>query len=302
MNDMINNISDNEIRVIQSISTGSRESQEPATGGNSGGRGKFPKWLQILLAIAGIVMLLAVIVAGIGRCSAPALNPETSADSTSKESEIIVQIDTLSNVTEEKTYTIVSTDTINDVRLRIIIPQGGVPELCIGTPDTISAILFAQAADVRGDNGMISGAFILQGELVSKGLPKLGFCSIIGNEITLGRQSETPLFERAIEENGYFFRQYALVSDGQMIDIKPKGKALRRALCYYDSRIAIIESTERESYHDFAQALADYGVKEAIALVGGDAIMRYTTKDGKSHTEGTALNKKYENMNYIVWK
>lgn len=164
--------------------------------------------------------------------------------------------------------------------------------------DTTKIVLAAQAADVRGDNGEISGAFVVKGDLISKGMPKLGFY----NEITLGRQSETPLFERAIENNGYFFRHYSLVSDGKMISVKPKGKALRRALCMVGDEICIIECTEKESYHDFALALEDYGVKEAVALCGGNAKLKYRTNDGTLHSEGTPAISPYEYTNYIVWR
>ncbi len=87
-----------------------------------------------------------------------------------------------------------------------------------------------------------------------------------------------------------------------MIDIKPKGKALRRALCYYEGKIVIIESTEKESFHDFSQALADLGVEEAVALVGGDALFRFVDEEGEQHYKGSNYSRKYENVNYIVWK
>lgn len=309
-NIIFNNISDNEIRVISSISVGRTGNDEvpqkkedndevPQKKDDKDNKGRRKWWLIAIILIACV--LLYIIIKGVATPSSPTPD-ETPAGMQEQESEIIYEIDTVSSIKDDKAFVSVSTDTINDVKLKIITPQGGVPELHIGKPDTASAVLIAQAADVRGDNGEIAGAFILKGELKSKGLSKLGFCSIVGNEITLGRQSETPLFERAIEEDGYFFRQYSLVSDGIMIDIKPKGKAYRRALCYVDGEIAIIESVYRESYHDFAQALADYGVKEAIALVGGEAIMYYRTEDGEIHTEGKSHDEEYRNINYIVWK
>ena len=60
--------------------------------------------------------------------------------------------------------------------------------------------------------------------------------------------------------NGYFFRQYPLVKDGQVIDNEPKGKSIRRAICDRQGEIFMVETGSIESFHDFAQALADLGV------------------------------------------
>lgn len=58
--------------------------------------------------------------------------------------------------------------------------------------------------------------------------------------------------EVLVEQNGYFFRQYSIVSNGTLIPIPPKGKSQRRALCLKDNVFMIIESVTSESYHDFA--------------------------------------------------
>lgn len=296
-----NIISDDEIRVVGNSTTEPPATNQPQQARQPvqkqpEPRNRFAIWHIIVAALA-----LAAIVFALWQLMPPA-NTAQQEPVPDEPSEVNVIIPDSTTTSIEPEYADMQTDTINDIQLRIFTPHGGRPELVIGNlqADTTRIILAAQAADVRGDNGEISGAFILKGELISKGLPKLGFCSIINNEITIGRQSETPLFERAIEENGYFFRQYSLVSNGEMIDIKPKGKAIRRALCYLRGSICIIESTERESYHDFAQALADYGVEECVSLVGGEAILKYKPADSPLLTEGK-VNTDYEYVNYIVW-
>lgn len=198
-----------------------------------------------------------------------------------------------------------SDTTVNDVPLRLYTPKNAVPKLCLGMPDTtdLSIVLALQAADIRADNRQIVGAYVLNGELLSRGMSKKGFCAIIGGEVYLGMAESTPLLEEAIEKEGSFFRQYPLVSGGTMVENKPKGKAERRAFCEKDGQLLVVRSLGRESFHDFAQALADLGVEQAIYLTGGEAY-------GFCRNAGSALDswgsfataKKFENVNFIVWK
>lgn len=298
--DFYDNISDNEIRVIGSHLSQSPDGTKPSEKNAPSGKQRQWWWWAILaaIAIATVCTVLCMLLMG-----KDAPDEEPAADVS--QSYETVAIDSLAMTHEDApAYCEERNDTVNDIILHIVTPLGCAPKLHLGRlPENDTTMIMAvQAADVRGDNGEIAGAYIYEGELKSKGKSKLGFCAIVGNEITLGRQAETPHFERAIEENGYFFRQYSLVNEGKMIDIKPKGKSLRRALCCYEGRIVIIETAERESYHDFSQALADLGVEEALALVGGEAQFHYTTADGTSHRTGTDVSDRYENVNYIVWR
>lgn len=303
--DFYDNMSDHEIRVIgETSSSTSFEKKDAAVSPQimeeplPPKNGWFRWWYLLIAAVAVCIGIIAYLLL--------TQKEETTevVQQNVEESYETVAMDSLVTESETKAYCEERIDSVNDINLHIVTPIGCLPELLMGKmpEDTASFVMIAQAADVRGDNGEISGAYVYKGELISKGKSKLGFCAIIGNEITLGRQTETPLFERAIEANGYFFRQYSLVNEGQMIDIKPKGKALRRALCYYEGKIVIIESTEKESFHDFSQALADLGVEEAVALVGGDALFRFVDEEGEQHYKGSNYSRKYENVNYIVWK
>lgn len=198
----------------------------------------------------------------------------------------------------------VADTTINDIPLRIITPNGSRMELYMGRfPERDSHVMLAvQAADIRGDMDKPTGAFVYKGELIAKGHSKYGFCAIIDGEVTLGRSCETPLLERAINSNGSFFRQYALVSKGKLTEIPPKGKAIRRALCLTGGKLQIIETTDRESYHDFSQALVDIGVEEALGLVGGEALIKYLHPDGTATIEGKPYVDGCQSENYIIWR
>ena len=196
--------------------------------------------------------------------------------------------------------------TINDIPMRIYIPHQMRFSLSVGEIDRNDpSILFAtQAADVRADNGGIVGAFVLKGEPLSWGGSKKGFCAIINDTVTVGVAENSPLFEEATEKEGYFFRQFPLVDNGQLVENELKGKNFRRALCDRNGEIFIVETLSTESLHDFAQALTDLGVDQAIYLLGGIAYGWSTDADGHRHEFGNPdpPKKKWENISYLVMK
>lgn len=198
---------------------------------------------------------------------------------------------------------------INDIPIRIYIPHNAEMSLHIGRMDKAdtSVVYVAQAADVRADNGGIVGAFVLNGEPKAWGLSKKGFCASIRGKVIVGVADNTSLFEEATECGGYFFRQYPLVKDGQVIDNEPKGKSVRRAICDRLGEIFMVETGTAESFHDFAQALADMGVNQAVYLVGSLAYGWAVDENGTTHEFGdenyyTGRRRLPENTSYIVWR
>ena len=88
---------------------------------------------------------------------------------------------------------------------------------------------------------IIAGAYVVKGELLSKGEAKAGYCSIVNGEVNIGVADATPMLEEALMKDGYFFRQYPLVAGGQLIENKLKGAALRKALAVL--RLGIFHDT-----------------------------------------------------------
>lgn len=206
-------------------------------------------------------------------------------------------------------YTEIRDTLINDIPIRIYIPHNAEMSLHIGRMDKEdkTIIYAAQAADVRADNGGIVGAFVLNGEPKAWGLSKKGYCASINGKVTIGVADNTSLFEEATMHNGYFFRQYPLVKDGQVIDNEPKGKSIRRAICDRQGEIFMVETGTIESFHDFAQAMADLGVDQAVYLVGSSAYGWAVDEAGTTHEFGednyyTGRHKMPKNTSYIVWK
>lgn len=203
-----------------------------------------------------------------------------------------------------KGYTEHLKEIINDIPFDIYIPHNAVPELVLGVPDIHdkSIVLTTQAADIRADNGKIVGAFVLKGKPLSWGLSKKGFCGIIDGKVTVGVADNSPLFEEATEKEGFFFRQYPLVDNGTLVENPPKGKAIRKALCDRNGEIMVIMSQTPESFHDFAQALVDMKVDNAIYLVGSTSFGYF--RDYYDHL-AIIYNKfryGYQYENFIVWR
>jgi len=212
-------------------------------------------------------------------------------------------------ITEGDTITTRGTllyDTIvNDIPLRLMRPMNATPHLEVGygcLRDTTDIILMWQAADIRADNKKIVGAFVLHGKPLSWGLSKRGYCAIIDKEVTVGVADNSPLFEEATERGGDFFRQYPLVDNGVLVENELKAKFVRRALCELEGRVVVAETGTPESMHDFAQALVDIGVTNAIYLIGSSAIGWYIDLDGVGTPSGMWEPRVYKNISFIVWQ
>lgn len=195
---------------------------------------------------------------------------------------------------------------INDVHLSIYIPHNAKPELTLGVPDRKdkNIILAAQAADIRKDNRKILGAFVLKGEPLAWGLSKKGFCAIIEDKVTVGVSENSPLFEEATEKEGYFFRQFPLVDNGALVESDQKNKTMRKALCSRAGQIFMAVSETDESMHDFAQALVDLDVENAIYLVGSHSSFGwFINVDGEKTLFALDVHRgTYRNENYIIWR
>lgn len=195
---------------------------------------------------------------------------------------------------------------INDVPLTIYsldceLPACPRASLQVGMPDRedTSLLLAVMAADVRADNRGIVGDFVVDGRQLARGEKKDGYCAILDGVPVVGRGGEATL-KRAVDEKGCFFRQYVLVCEGVAMPPKPKGKNHRRALCVMGHGMFVVASGDRESYHDFATALADLGVDDAIALVGSESLLMYRAEGGLLHTIGTSFEG--DNVNFLVWR
>ena len=285
-----NDIKDNEIRIIGNAEQPKETLRKPI----------YRKWWFWTILVVFCLLTVWVILAQRSFERHRNLALECATRTTAAVAPTIVQA--------EPATVLVRDTSVNDVPLRLYSPVNAVPELCVGYPNPKdeALVMAFQAADIRADNHEILGAFVLKGDMLSRGRSKKGFCAIIDGKIQLGMAESTPLLEESTEKEGYFFRQYPLVIEGKMVENKPKGKAVRRALCEWNGSIVTVSSLEKESLHDFAQALADMGVQNAIYLVGADAYGFCRTQSDNTPETTTwgerQTGKTFEKVNFIVWR
>lgn len=201
--------------------------------------------------------------------------------------------------------TMVSDTLIDSIHLQIFTPYNTVPTLHVGTLDTsdVGIVFAALAADLGFEKGQIIGAFVCEGKPLSwGGGRKLGYCAIIDKNITLGVSENSPLFEQATEQGGYFFRQYPAVDNGVMVENNPKNASFRRALCMLKGKVCVVATSDRVLMNDFAESLVKLGVENAIFLVGSTADGWYRTKTGTLHRLGDKCAEGNNNINYIVFR
>lgn len=295
MADKEKDIRDDEFRVIGKHSSSSPE------------KGRKRKRPISLVAVLSLILILGICILAILKW--PKEKPEKPEEGLFEELPVVV-----TNKDEPKpfgvetdiSYTEKIDTVINDVVLSIYIPHNATPELTLGVPDgnDKSIIFAAQAADIRRDNRKILGAFVLKGEPLAWGLSKKGYCAIIDGNVTVGVSENSPLFEEATEKEGYFFRQYPLVDNGVLVENEPKNKTMRKAICARAGQVFVVVSESDESFHDFAQALVDLDVENAVYLVGSHSSFGWFIDSGGEKTlfAPDVHREAYKNENYIIWK
>lgn len=215
--------------------------------------------------------------------------------------DILVAEDTITSAP----HCIVKESSVNGIPFKIYSPQNAVASLHVGDIDRKdpNIILALQAADIRKDNGQIVGACVKDGEVISRGVAKQGFVAMINGIIKIGVSEVTPLFEEATLAGGDFFRQYPIVEDGRLVENNPKGLSVRRAVCEKDNQIFVTETLVPVSFHDFSQMMVDFGVRNAVYLVGSQyACGLYRDKEQQLTQWGEPKFSRVKNVTYLVWQ
>ena len=262
----VRDINEDEIRVV----------------GGKGGRRRPPRWLWFAIAGIFLIVVIAVLVVLLLRHGNAPEPPVTDT---------VATLDSvwLSNTSDDlPSCTLIADTVIDTLPLTIYTPYNAVPELHVGNLDTTDS--------------EIVGAFVLAGEPLSWGLSKRGYCAILDNQITIGTAENSPLFEQATEQGGYFFRQYPAVEGGQMVHNNPQNAAPRRALCTLNGNIVIVSCNSRVLMDTFSQALVSLGVSDAILLVGGTAEGWCRTADGNLVVISPKHPKSKKYTNHIVFR
>lgn len=116
--------------------------------------------------------------------------------------------------------------------------------------------------------------FVRIGKQLARGTGRVGFVAVTKNGWQMGVSQEDSVKEYVISQGGSMFRQFALVSAGQIClkQFALKGKVHRRSLARKpgEATAYYVETVNKESLYDFAEALADYGFIDAVYLTGAD--------------------------------
>lgn len=316
MSKFLNDINDDEIRIISGDSEKSslpsecddNDALEPTfESKNSPPRKssvKFWVWVLVIVCIV-LVLLLCLVVTSTSYAPPRMMHDEEYQSFSENRSMMATETKSHESVPMVSQGYVAIIDTIaGGEPLTVLFPRDLTPRLCLGEEalDSVGAMLLLQAADIRADNGGIVGAFVYDGELVSRGQSKAGFCAIINGKIVLGIADSTPYLEQAIETGGFFFRQYPLVVGGQVVENKLKSSSLRRALAEIDGQIAVALSRKKMTLNEFSQTLVDLGVTNAIYLVGSTAYGYVASENGTRMEFGVRPANPTPSSNYIVWE
>ncbi len=145
---------------------------------------------------------------------------------------------------------------------------------------------------------------VLRGENKATGNNKAGFVAIVGGRWQMGISTDDSVKTYVMQFKCDMFLQFALVSAGQIClkQFALKGKVHRRALARKpgDATAYYVETVNKESLYDFAEALADYGFIDAVYLTGADGTEPvYRDADGILHGD---LNVWTRKSNLLVFR
>ena len=178
---------------------------------------------------------------------------------------------------------LLTTDSVLGVALNIYELHNVKAEMTLEEPDTAdrSVLMYTRTADYTS-TGKYLGSLVIDGEEKQSDVSRLGYCAIAGGNMVIGVSRFDDVKEYVIDHDGSYFRQFLLVSNGELpqrffLHGKVERKALARTA---DDRLCIVETRHPETLWDFADALREYGYVDAIYLTGGNESGFYRAPDG----------------------
>lgn len=181
---------------------------------------------------------------------------------------------------------VLKTDSVLGVALDIYELHNVRAELSFQEPDTAdhSVLLYTRTADYTS-TGKYIGSLVIDGEEKQSDVSRLGYCAIEKGNMVIGISRFDDMREHMIERDGSYFRQFVLVSNGELPQrFSLHGKVERKAIVRTaDDRICVIATRHPETLWDFADALREYGYVDAIYLTGGNESGFYRALDGTAY-------------------
>ena len=189
---------------------------------------------------------------------------------------------------QEVPEVVMTSDSILGVAMDFYAIHGLKASIEFEEPDTAdtSVYLYCRSVDHKADNTYI-GSLVVNGEERQSDTHRLGYMAMLGGNSVIGISRSEKVKDYVQEHGGSFFRQFILVSNGEIPGrFFLHGKVERRAIGRIDDQLYYIATRYKETLWDFADALREYGFIDAIYITGGADYVFYRTKDGVRHDIG----------------
>lgn len=265
-------------------------------------------WQRAALAV--IILLLLAILAWLGwgyyQHHRWAVNFEYPVSRSS--AQIITDLNKTGQIKGDSVH-VFTADSIDGVTMRFYNLAGLKASMSREMPadSDSSVVLVTQGWDYYFDDAKqyhFLGDFVYNGKMLAQGTGKAGFVAVTTKGWQMGISQEDSVRDYIISQGASIFRQFALVSAGQIClkQFALKGKVHRRALARKpgDATAYYVETVNKESLYDFAEALADYGFIDAVYLTGADGTEPvYRDEKGTLHGDFEAWKHK---SNLLVFR
>ena len=258
---------------------------------------KKQKWLKRFLALVAIGCLMVAVLAGYYFWNYY-YNIGVSVSVTPEQN-----IEKLQNPAKQETPEVVMTsDSILGVAMDFYAIHGLKASIEFEEPDTAdtSVYLYCRSADHKADNTYI-GSLVVNGEERQSDTHRLGYMAMLGGNSVIGISRSEKVKDYVQEHGGSFFRQFILVSNGEIPGrFFLHGKVERRALGRIEDQLYYIATRHKETLWDFADALREYGFLDAIYITGGTDYVFYRDKEGVRHDIGDLSDYPHEKWKGII--
>lgn len=213
------------------------------------------------------------------------------------------------NVKKQIPEVVMTSDSILGVALNFYEIKGLKAEIAFTEPDTTDTdvFLYSRCADQTSYDPKTNhylGSLVVNGKEIEADVSRLGYCAMANDNIVIGIARNEDVKDYVLEQGGSFFRQFILVSDGELPSrFHLHGKVERRGLGRIGDKLFYIETRHKETMWDFADALREYGFIDAIYITGGTDYCFYRTADGISHKIGddTKYEDKHKGEGIVPW-
>lgn len=168
-----------------------------------------------------------------------------------------------------------------------------------------SVYLYCRSVDHDTDSTYL-GSLVVNGvEIQSDRSSRLGYMAMMDDHMVIGVSRSEAVKDYVKENGGSFFRQFVLVSNG---DVPPRfylnGKKIRKAIGRMEDnkgdKIFFISTRNEVTVRDFANALRMYGFIDAIYITGGYDYCYYRDSNRQRHDIGDIKNYPQKNWKGII--